>query len=96
MFNENDMSPQVILCPSVLRSGGMQRVVYIPVNSYYGSQLIGRNFLHQKFPTPENYMPRQRSISKINCGESLLDRLEKAGRVPSKEKFRRMVCNVSD
>jgi hypothetical protein len=26
--------------------------------------------------------------------EDMLDRLETAGRVPSKEKYRRMVCNV--
>lgn len=29
-------------------------------------------------------------------GEQLLDKLEQAGRVPSKEKFRRMACNVSN
>ncbi len=28
--------------------------------------------------------------------EQLLDKLEQAGRVPSKEKFRRMACNVSN
>ncbi len=28
--------------------------------------------------------------------DDILDKLEQAGRVPSKEKFRRMACNVSD
>lgn len=30
------------------------------------------------------------------AGDQLLDKLEQAGRVPSKEKFRRMACNVNN
>ena len=38
--------------------------------------------------------PRYR-MSESDQGEELLQRLEQSGRVPSKDKFRRMACNVS-
>lgn len=33
-------------------------------------------------------------IEPTDQGEELLNRLEQTGRVPSKDKFRRMACNV--
>ncbi len=39
-------------------------------------------------------VPRMRVVEPSDQGEELLDRLEQTGRVPSKDKFRRMACNV--
>ena len=39
--------------------------------------------------------PRYRMSDPSDQGEELLQRLEQSGRVPSKDKFRRMACNVS-
>jgi hypothetical protein len=38
---------------------------------------------------------QQQQQSARTSGEEILEKLEQAGRVPSKDKFRRMVCNVS-
>jgi hypothetical protein len=53
-------------------------------------------------PSPRDYygMPpadpnRMRMMVPVDQGEELLDRLEQTGRVPSKDKFRRMACMVS-
>lgn len=36
----------------------------------------------------------KRDISGVYAGDQLLEKLEQAGRLPSKEKFRRMVCST--
>jgi hypothetical protein len=36
----------------------------------------------------------KRDISGVYAGDQLLVKLEQAGRLPSKEKFRRMVCST--
>lgn len=51
-----------------------------PLRGYYG------------VTTPE--VMRNRYIEPPDQGEELLDRLEQTGRVPSKDKFRRMACMV--
>jgi hypothetical protein len=39
---------------------------------------------------------RGRVVESVDQGEELLDRLEQSGRVPSKDKFRRMACMVRE
>ena len=46
-------------------------------------------------PPPE-YIPRLRSNDAQEHCDDILDKMEQTGRVPSKDKFRRMACNVSE
>jgi hypothetical protein len=49
-----------------------------------------KNNQSDRNPYYNQYKPAQRSHS----GEELLGKLEKDGKVPSREKFRRMCCQV--
>lgn len=67
---------------------------FSPATTHSSFTTIGGSY---GFETPERiyaYRPAMPPTAEENS-EQLLDKLEQAGRVPSKEKFRRMACNVS-